>query len=56
MKKLTVPGFIITLLATVSLAGCEKKSGEAVVLAKEHIAAAPRNAETPKCSILGWSE
>ena len=29
------------------LVGCEKKSGEAVVLAKEHIAAAPPNAETP---------
>jgi hypothetical protein len=30
-----------------SLAGCEKLSGEGVVLAKEHIAAAPQNAATP---------
>jgi hypothetical protein len=29
------------------LAGCEKQSGEAIVLAKEHIAAAPQVAETP---------
>jgi hypothetical protein len=31
----------------VMLTSCEKKSGEAVVLAKEHIDAAPVNQETP---------
>ena len=38
--------FVIGLLAVLSLAGCEKLSGEAVVLAKEHIDARPI-AETP---------
>ncbi len=33
--------FVPGLLAIFCLAGCEKQSGEAVVLAKEHIAAAP---------------
>jgi hypothetical protein len=31
----------------IAVTGCEKKSGEAVVLTKEHIAAALPNAETP---------
>jgi hypothetical protein len=31
--------YVIGLLAILCLAGCEKQSGEAVVLAKEHIAA-----------------
>jgi hypothetical protein len=31
----------------IGIAGCEKKSGEAVVLSKEHIDAAPPTAETP---------
>ena len=38
--------FVIGLLAVLSLAGCEKLSGEAVVLAKEHIDARPVT-ETP---------
>jgi hypothetical protein len=33
--------FVFGLLVIFCLAGCEKQSGEAVVLAKEHIAAAP---------------
>jgi hypothetical protein len=33
--------FIFGLLAIVCLAGCEKQSGDAAVVAKEHIAAAP---------------
>ena len=32
----------------IAINGCEKHSGEAVVLAKEHIDAAPPNAETPE--------
>jgi hypothetical protein len=33
--------FVFGLLAIFCLAGCEKQSGDAIVLAKEHIAAAP---------------
>ena len=47
MKKSIVPAFAVAVLLMMCLVGCEKKSGEAVVLAKEHIAAAPPNAETP---------
>ena len=44
----SMPAFAIAvLLLMMCLVGCEKKSGEAVVLAKEHIAAAPPNPETP---------
>jgi hypothetical protein len=32
----------------IAMTGCEKNSGEAVVLSKEHIDAAPPKAETPK--------
>jgi hypothetical protein len=38
--------FLLGLLAIFYLAGCEKHSGEAIVLAKEHIAAAPPISET----------
>ena len=38
--------FVLGLLAIFYLAGCEKHSGEAVVLAKEYIAAAPPISET----------
>ena len=38
--------FVLGLLAIFCLAACEKQSGEAVVLAKEHIAAAPPISET----------
>ena len=38
--------FVLRLLAIFCLAGCEKQSGEAVVLAKEHIAAVPSISET----------
>jgi hypothetical protein len=40
--------FVFGLLAIVCLAGCEKQSGEAVVLAKEHIAAAPPISKTSR--------
>jgi hypothetical protein len=42
-------GFIAGLAVVLSFAGCEKKSGEAVVLEKEHIAAMetpPKNEQT----------
>jgi hypothetical protein len=38
--------FVLGLLAIFYLAGCEKKSGEAIVVAKEYIAAAPPISET----------
>ena len=38
--------FVLGLLAIFCLAGCEKKSGEAIVVAKEYIAAAPPISET----------
>jgi hypothetical protein len=46
MKKVIVPGYVVALLL-ISFTGCEKNSGEAVVLAKEHIDAALPTAETP---------
>src|SRR5205809_2942106 len=46
MKKAIVPGHVVALLL-IGFTGCEKKSGEAVVIAKEHIDAAPPTAETP---------
>jgi hypothetical protein len=38
--------FVLGLIAIFCLAGCEKQSGEAIVLTKEHIAAAPPISET----------
>jgi hypothetical protein len=46
MKKAIVPGYVVALLL-VGFTGCDKKSGEAVVLAKEHIDAALPTTETP---------
>ncbi|MGE5376430.1 MAG: hypothetical protein ACM3XO_15335, partial [Bacteroidota bacterium] len=43
----SVTSFVGMLLLTIGLSGCDKKSGEAVVLAKEHIDAALPTAETP---------
>ncbi len=38
---------VLGLLVIVSLAGCERRNGEAIVLMKEHIAAAPPTTEKP---------
>src|SRR5947208_503011 len=46
MKKSIVPTFVIVVLVMVGMVGCEKESGDAVVLAKEHIAPALPIAET----------
>ncbi len=46
MKKSIIVGCVLVLLL-VGLGGCEKKSGDAIVLAKEHIAAALPITETP---------
>ena len=42
-----MPGYVVALLL-IGFGGCEKNSGEAVVLAKERIDAALPTAETPK--------
>src|SRR5438874_12253653 len=52
MKKAIVPGYVVALLL-IGFTGCEKKSGEAVVLAKEHIDAALPTAETPNAKSVG---
>jgi hypothetical protein len=48
MKNAIVISCVGALLLTIGLTGCDKKSGEAVVLSKEHIDAAPPTEETPK--------
>jgi hypothetical protein len=48
--------FVLGLLAIFCLAGCEKQSGEAVVLTKEHIAAAPPASETATPSASATSD
>jgi hypothetical protein len=47
MLRKTVPPFAVAVFLIIAVTGCEKKRGEAVVLAKEHIDAAPPTAETP---------
>jgi hypothetical protein len=46
MLRASVPSCVVAAFLMVAITGCEKKSGEAVVLAKEHIDAALLNAET----------
>jgi hypothetical protein len=46
MKKAIVPNYVVASLL-IGFSGCQKKSGEAVVLAKEHIDVALPTAETP---------
>ena len=46
MKKAIVLGYVVALLL-IGFTGCDKKSGEAVVPAKEHIDAALPTTETP---------
>jgi hypothetical protein len=47
MLRTSVPPWVVAALLMIGATGCEKKSGQAVVLAKEHIAAALPIAETP---------
>jgi hypothetical protein len=42
-----VPRCVVATFLIIAVTGCEKKSGQAVVLAKEHIDAALPTAETP---------
>jgi uncharacterized lipoprotein NlpE involved in copper resistance len=45
MKKSIVPRCVVALLLIIGLCGCEKKSGEAVVIGKEYVAAAKEGEE-----------
>jgi len=47
MLRTSVPPWFVAAFLIITVTGCEKNSGEAVVLAKEHIDAAPPTAETP---------
>src|SRR5882757_76178 len=47
MLRTVVPVCLIAISLIIDLVGCEKESGEAVVLAKEHLDAALPTAETP---------
>jgi hypothetical protein len=47
MLRVGVPICVVVVLLMIGVAGCEKKSGEAIVLSKEHIDAAPPIKETP---------
>jgi len=45
MKKPIVPSFVVALLLLLVLGACEKKSGEAVVIGKDYVAAAKQGEE-----------
>jgi hypothetical protein len=47
MLRTSVPPRVVGAFLIIAVTSCEKKSGEAVVLTKEHIAAALPTAETP---------
>ena len=48
MLRTSVPPRVVAVFLVIAITGCEKNSGEAVVLAKEHIDAALPTAETSK--------
>jgi hypothetical protein len=47
MLRTSAPSCVVAAFLIIAITGCEKRSGEAVVLAKEHIDAALPIAETP---------
>ena len=47
MLRTSVSPCVVAAFLIIAVTGCEKNSGEAVVVAKEHIDAAPLTAETP---------
>jgi hypothetical protein len=47
MLRTSVPPYVVAAFLIIPFTGCDKKSGEAVVLSKEHIDAALPTAETP---------
>jgi hypothetical protein len=54
--RTSVPLCIVAGFLIIAVTSCEKKSGEAVVLAKEHIDAAMPNAETPSAQSPSGSD
>ena len=53
MLQTSIRACLVAALLMIGATGCEKKSGEAVVLAKEHIDAALPTAETPNAKSAG---
>jgi hypothetical protein len=51
MLRTSVPPYVVAAFLIIPVSGCEKNSGEAVVLAKEHIDAALPTAETPSAEL-----
>jgi hypothetical protein len=47
MLRTSVPPCVVAVFLIIAVTGCEKKRGESVVIAKEHIDAALPTAETP---------
>jgi hypothetical protein len=47
MLRTSVPPRVVAVFLVIAITGCEKNSGEAVVLGKEHIDAALPTGETP---------
>ena len=45
MKKLIMPSYVVALLLLLVLGGCEKKSGKAVVIGKDYVAAMKQGEE-----------
>jgi len=45
VKKSIVPGYVVALLLLIVLVGCEKKSGDAVVIRKDYVAAVKQGEE-----------
>jgi hypothetical protein len=45
MKKSIVPGCLVALLLIIGLCGCEKKSGDAIVIGKDYVAAVKQGEE-----------
>jgi hypothetical protein len=54
--RTSLPPCVVAAFLLIAVTGCEKKSGEAVVLAKEHIDAALPKAETPNAQSATGSE
>jgi DNA-nicking Smr family endonuclease len=50
--RMSVPFWVVAAFLIIAITGCEKNSGEAVVLAKEHIDAALPTAETPNAQAV----
>jgi hypothetical protein len=45
MKKSILPGCVFALFSMLSLIGCEKKTGDAIVLGKDYVAATKQGEE-----------